>query len=341
MLNSYTQKVISALSALGEKLRQPDAELQQLIATEANHNAWFTPESVAHAVQAIARQLTAQHLTAWLDSYTLPAAHAPKTVGLILAGNIPLVGFHDVICTLIAGHYAQIKASTQDARLILYVLRQLNIIDAELGSHYSVVNKLEGFDAVIATGSNNSSRYFDYYFGKVPHIIRKNRNSVALLTGQETKEQLASLGHDIFDYYGLGCRNVSKLMAPKGYIFDAFFESIESFHTIANHHKYHNNYDYNKAILLVNREPHLDNGFLLLKKDERLTSALAVMHYEEYADLSSAQATLQAQADQIQCVVTQAPVALPGQVVDFGCSQQPGLSDYADGIDTLDFLLKL
>jgi hypothetical protein len=341
MLNSYTKKIISSLTVLGQKLRRPDTELQHLIATEANYNAWFTPESVAHAVQAIAHQLTDDYLTAWLSKYQIPAANAPKTVGLILAGNIPLVGFHDVICTMIAGHQAQIKASTQDARLIVYVLQQLNTIDPELGGRYSIVNRLEGFDAVIATGSNNTSRYFEYYFGKVPHIIRKNRNSVALLTGHETTEQLAALGHDIFDYYGLGCRNVSKLMVPAGYKFDAFFEAIEHMSAIGNHHKYHNNYDYNKAIFLVNREPHLDNGFLLLKQDERLTSALAVLHYEEYTDLAIAQATLQQQAGHIQCVVTEAQVELPAQIVDFGCSQLPGLSDYADGVDTLDFLLKL
>ncbi len=341
MSNSYALSFISALSELGGQLRQPDAELQSIIAAEANHNAWFTPESVTQAVQAIAARLTEGSLTAWLAKYNLPAANAPKTVGLILAGNIPLVGFHDVLCTLAAGHRAQIKASAGDVRLILYVLNEIKRINPQLGSRYEVVNRLENFDAVIATGSNNTSRYFDYYFGKVPNIIRKNRNSVALLTGTESTEQLTALGHDIFDYYGLGCRNVSKLMVLEGYDFNHFFEAIEYLHPVGNHHKYHNNYDYNKAIFLVNREPHLDNGFLLLKKDERLTSALAVLHYEEYETLDDAANSLRQQADQIQCMVTQAGIDAPVQTVDFGCSQQPGLADYADGIDTLDFLLKL
>lgn len=341
MPNPYTQHIINILSALGRKLRQPDEEFNAIIAAEANHNAWFTIDSVNQAIKAVADQLTAEKLTSWLGNYNLPAHDAPKNVGLILAGNIPMVGFHDVLCTLIAGHNAQIKTSSNDARLIRYVLKQLTLLDAELGNRYQIVERLENFDAVIATGSNNSSRYFDYYFGKVPHIIRKNRNSVALLTNEDTSAQLASLGHDIFDYYGLGCRNVSKLMVPAGYNFNQFFEAIEPFHPVGSHHKYHNNYDYNKAIFLVNKEKHLDNGFLLLKQDERLTSALAVLHYEEYTDLEAAQHTLVAQADQIQCVVTQADIDIPVQTVDFGCSQQPGLADYADNIDTLDFLLKL
>lgn len=341
MVNSYTQKLIETFAALGTLLASPDQELTSLIASEANNNAWFTPESVARAIDALAGQLSLQHLTAWLGNYQLPAAGAPKTVGLILAGNIPLVGFHDVMCTLAAGHKAKIKFSSQDSRLITYLLKKLSGIDAELAGRYVITERLENFDAVIATGSNNTSRYFEYYFGKVPHIIRKNRNSVALLTGYETAAQLSSLGNDIFDYFGLGCRNVSKLMVPQGYNFNFFFESIEHFSPVGNHHKYHNNYDYNKAIYLVNRDKHLDNGFLLLKEDERLASPLAVLYYEEYTNLQQANDKLTQLADQIQCVVTTADIEAPVATVDFGCSQQPGLADYADGIDTLDFLLKL
>lgn len=341
MLNSYARHQVDLFAALGRRLAQPDERLAALIASEARHNAWFTPQSVSRAVQAIAVQLSEDSLTRWLTNYDLPARNAPKIIGLILAGNIPLVGFHDVLCTLLAGHKMQIKVSSNDARLILYILEQLTALEANIADSYQITNRLAGFDAVIATGSNNSSRYFDYYFGKVPHIIRKNRNSVALLTGTETTEQLHSLGYDVFDYYGLGCRNVSKLMVPEGYNFDAFFEAIQSHQEVINHHKYHNNYDYNKAILLVNKEKHLDNGFLLLKEDEKLTSPLAVLHYQTYKTFEEATAQLTAQADQIQCVVTAAPIEVPVQVTGFGCSQQPGLADYADGVDTLDFLLKL
>jgi hypothetical protein len=221
-------------------------------------------------------------LEKWLKKYNIVQA-GNKKVGLVLAGNIPLVGFHDVLCVLATGNHALIKVSSQDARLIKYVLNKLVEIDNSYTDKFSFVERLENFDAIIATGSNNTSRYFEYYFGKVPNIIRKNRNSIALLTGNESAEQLSALGHDIFDYYGLGCRNVSKLLVPEGYNFNFFFESIEHFAPIINHHKYNNNYDYNKSIYLVNRDEHLDNGFLLLKQDTRLTSPLACLYYEIYA----------------------------------------------------------
>ncbi|QJD98008.1 acyl-CoA reductase [Mucilaginibacter robiniae] len=340
MSNPSKSNLINAVAELGKQLSSPDATLSQLIQTESNHNAWFTPESVQQAVIASGLQLTIENLTKWLNRYTLQN-HTPQKVGLILAGNIPLVGFHDVLCVLLTGNIALIKASSQDARLIKYVLQLLVDIDNNFAGQYKFVERLEGFDAIIATGSNNTSRYFEYYFSNVPHIIRKNRNSIALLTGRETEEQLRNLGNDIFAYYGLGCRNVSKLLVPQGYDFIPFFEAIESCSNVIQHHKYHNNYDYNKAIYLVNRDKHLDNGFLLLKQDERLASPLAVLFYEEYAYLDAAQTLLAQQSDQIQCVVTRAELNINNQVVDFGESQQPALWDYADGIDTIQFLSNL
>ena len=332
--------LIQIIAELGRRLLNPNATLQQLIQGESNHNAWFTPESVQQAVTATGLSLTEDKLTQWLDRYDLPN-HTPKKVGLILAGNIPMVGFHDVLSVLVSGNIALIKASTQDARLIKNVLQKLVDIEPEIANRYQFIERLEGFDAVIATGSNNSSRYFDYYFSKVPNIIRKNRNSVAVLTGEETTEQLHLLGKDVFDYYGLGCRNVSKLLVPKGYDFIPFFEAIESYHPVGNHHKFHNNYDYNKAIYLVNGDKHLDNGFLLVKEDERMVSPLAVLFYEEYEDLAAAQDWLSKQSEQIQCIVSTAHLQVSNQVVDFGESQQPALWDYADGIDTMQFLTNL
>jgi hypothetical protein len=332
--------LIQILADLGCKLSQPDAQLQQLADTEQHYNPWFTPQNVGQAIQAIGSSLNEAQLEQWLSAYTL-SAHEPKKVGLILAGNIPLVGFHDVLCVLISGNIALIKASSQDARLIKYVLQLLIDIEPAFKDRYQFVERLEGFDAIIATGSNNTSRYFEYYFGKVPNIIRKNRNSVALLTGNESEEQLYNLGKDIFDYYGLGCRNVSKLWVSQGYDFVPFFEAIEPHNTISQHYKYHNNYDYNKAIYLVNRDKHFDNGFLLLKQDNRIASPLAVLFYEEYTDLTAAQRQLTELKDQIQCIVSQAPIQTGNQVVDFGHSQQPALWDYADGIDTLQFLLSI
>lgn len=334
-------QLINAFSALSEYLLNPDDQLFALIESEHHYNSWFTPQNVKRAVVSIAKSLNAADLTAWLGRYPIDANTGSNQVGLILAGNIPLVGFHDVLCVLATGNYALIKASAQDARLVKHILNKLVEIEPVFGHQYSFVERLENFDAVIATGSNNTSRYFEYYFSKVPHIIRKNRNSVAVLTGNETEAQLVELGHDIFDYYGLGCRNVSKLLVPKDYNFKFFFESIQSYYPIINHNKYNNNYDYNKSIYLVNMAKHLDNGFLLLKEDENWVSPLAVLFYEYYDDVSAAEQKISEVSNKIQCVVSVLPLQIPNQVVNFGMSQQPALWDYADGIDTMDFLSNL
>lgn len=328
-------------STLGKELSCPDEELNAIIKDEYHYNAWFTPENVQNAVEAIGQMLNNQDLLTWLNKYQLSGS-APKTIGLVLAGNIPLVGFHDVLCTLITGNRAQIKASTQDARLIRTVLDRLTAIEPAFKYRYTFTERLSNFDAVIATGSNNTSRYFEYYFSKVPHVIRKNRNSVAVLTGTETNEQLYQLGHDIFDYFGLGCRNISKLFVPKGYDFEPFFKAIEPYHNIIHHHKYNNNYDYNKSIYLVNRDRHLDNGFLLLKEDKSMASPLAVLFFEYYESIGSLNDILQHEKDNVQCIVTSAPSSGGwGAAVPFGQSQRPALWDYADGVDTMDFLTKL
>ena len=336
-----TKELINTFSELGKQLSTPDDELGKIINNEQQHNGWFTPENVEKAVKADGLMLNAKDLSSWLNKYDLAKSASAKKIGLILAGNIPLVGFHDVLCVLATGNHALIKASVQDARLIKYVLEKLVAIDSRFKDQFSFVERLENFDAVIATGSNNSSRYFEYYFGRVPHIIRKNRNSLAVLTGNETEQQLYNLGHDIFDYYGLGCRNVSKLLIPNNYDLANFFEAIEPYQPIINHHKYNNNYDYNKSIYLVNGDKHLDNGFLLLKEDERLVSPLAVLYYNYYEDLQAVERLLENESDKIQCIVSTAPLQVKNQVVNFGQSQQPGLADYADGIDTMDFLANL
>jgi len=333
------QELIKSFSALGEQLSNPDEHLTDVINNELHYNAWFTPENVRKAVTAIGQMLNSADLEIWLSKYSFNSAN--KKVGLILAGNIPMVGFHDVLCVLASGNHALIKASSQDNHLIKYVLEKLVEIDNRFAGQFSFIERLADFDAVIATGSNNTSRYFDYYFGKVPNIIRKNRNSIAVLTGNETAEQLHNLGHDIFDYYGLGCRNVSKLLVPGGYNFNFFFESIQDYETIIHHHKYNNNYDYNKSIYLVNRDEHLDNGFLLVKKDERLTSPLAVLFYNNYTDLPAAEQMINAESEKIQCVVSAEALKVDDQLVNFGESQQPKLWGYADGIDTMEFLSNL
>jgi hypothetical protein len=327
-------------STLGTQLSYPDEDLNAVIRDEHHYNAWFTPASVEKAVKSIGKMLNKEDILKWLSRYSLSDSGSKK-IGLVLAGNIPLVGFHDVLCVLISGNHALIKASTQDARLIKYVLGRLEAIEPAFASQYTFTERLENIDAVIATGSNNTSRYFEYYFGKVPNIIRKNRNSIAVLTGSETDEQLYRLGHDIFDYFGLGCRNVSKLLVPKDYDPVPFFEAIEPYQPILNHHKYNNNYDYNKSIYLVNRDRHLDNGFLLLKEDKNMVSPLAVLFFEYYDNMDSLQEHLKQESENIQCIVSSVPLNVNNQVVDFGESQQPALWDYADGVDTMDFLTKL
>lgn len=334
-------QLINIFSALGAQLINPNENLLETIETEHHYNAWFTADSVLHAIKAIGLMLNEKDLTLWLDKYPIENTRSGKKVGLILAGNIPLVGFHDVLCVLITGNYALIKSSSNDARLIKCVLELLTTIEPHYKEQYSFVERLTDFDAVIATGSNNTSRYFEYYFGKVPNIIRKNRSSIAMLRGDETAEQLYQLGHDIFDYFGLGCRNVSKLLVPNDYNFNFFFESIEVYNDIINHNKYNNNYFYNKSIYLVNSDKHLDNNFLLLKEDTRLASPLGVLYFEYYDDLEAAKSKLIEESDRIQCVVSSIPLEINNQVVDFGRSQQPALWDYADGVDTMAFLTNL
>lgn len=334
-------RLTETLICLGKELLKPSEQLLQLITQERQYNAWFTLESVLQAVQSIGKMLNQEDLENWLpkDAGTV---FTGKKVGLVLAGNIPLVGFHDVLCVLASGHFALIKASANDSRLISYILKRWVALDPDFANRYEFTERLANFDAVMATGSNNTSRYFEYYFGKVPNIIRKNRNSLALLSGLESEEDLQKLGHDIFDYFGLGCRSVSKVLVPADYDFGIFFRAIESFQPIINHHKYNNNYDYNKSIYLVNQAKHLDNGFLLLKQDEKLASPLAVLYYDFYTDFNDAASKLNEQKDRIQCVVCGMQL-IDAEVtfVGLGESQQPRLWDYADSVDTMAFLQTL
>jgi hypothetical protein len=326
---------IMAFLQLGHILKNPDEQLSSLIGTSKQYNAWFTPQSTAMAINAISEMLNEPDLEKWISANS-DEPDKMNAIGLILAGNIPLVGFHDILCVLASGNKALIKLSSQDKQLIPYILDKLTEIEPGFKEQFEFIERLKDFDAVIATGSNNTSRYFEYYFSKVPHIIRKNRNSIAVLNGKENREELRSLGHDIFDYYGLGCRNVSKFYVPKGYNFNAFFESIEEFKSVADHHKYNNNYDYNKSIFLVNMDKHLDNGFLLLKEDKRMASPLAVVYYEEYESILEAEKELLENKEGIQCIISSSDLSM--NILPFGQSQRPGLWDYADGVDTMEFL---
>ena len=337
-MSALTQeKVIIAFNKLGKLLTNPTDILGNAFYTAESTNAWFTAENIKKSVLSFAEMLNEVDLAIWFKSVKFSTA--PKKVGLILAGNIPLVGLHDILSVLATGNIALIKLSSADDKLIKAVIAELVKIEPAFEDKIEYVERLKDFDAVIATGSNNSSRYFDYYFSKVPNIIRKNRNSVAVLDGSESFEDIQNLGNDIFDYFGLGCRNVSKIYFPKGYDIANFYEGVESFQPIINHFKYNNNYDYNKSIYLVNAAKHFDNGFLLLKEDERLTSPLAVLFYEEYEQLQALEDKLKNQSENIQCVISKSPLSL--NTFGFGQSQHPKLWDYADDVNTIEFLNNL
>lgn len=339
MSSLHKEQLIIAFKQLGQFMQTPSETFKATIITAAHTNAWFTEEEVNKSLLSLGNMLNEEELTKWFANIEITTS--PKKVGLILAGNIPLVGFHDVMCVLATGNIALIKLSSTDDKLLPALLTQLCIFEPKLASHIIYVERLKDFDAIIATGSNNTSRYFEYYFGKVPNIIRKNRNSVAILTGHESAEELKQLGHDILDYFGMGCRSVSKIFVPKGYEIKNFFEPLQEFQPIINHFKYNNNYDYNKSIYLVNLQQHYDNGFLLLKEDESLSSPLAVLYYEAYENLAQVTEKLTAQQEQIQCVVGKAAIHLAQPLVGFGQSQHPKLWDYADNVDTIYFLNNL
>jgi hypothetical protein len=327
---------------LGKYILDPknEDELQRWFSQARNANGWFTEDNCRLSLISIAKSfLDADKLTAFVRQYSLQDALLSKKVGIIAAGNIPLVGFHDILSTVLGGHIALVKLSREDTPLMLNLIHTLYELNPDFKNYILIADRLNDAQAFIGTGSDNSSRYFEFYFKEKPSIIRKNRTSIAILNGSESGTDLRNLGNDIFRYFGLGCRNVSKLYVPKGYTFDFFYESIAYWNIIQLHHKYNNNYDYNKSIYLVNRVEHLDNGFLLLKQDEALVSPLSVLFFEYYQDLATLNQTLETNSEKIQCIVSNDTFGSTSQA--FGQSQQPALDDFADGIDTMNFLKDL
>jgi len=299
-------------------------------------NPWFTENNIADALNGLAEMLRPDSVARWADMHGgLPKRHTAKKIGIIAAGNIPMVAFHDVLCTVVAGHEAVVKLSAQDQRLLPALFA---LLEAELkGTCFDITwqeGRLGEVDAVIATGSNNTARYFEYYFGKKPHIIRKNRNSVALLNGSETTEELEALSRDIFSYFGMGCRNVSKVYLHESVDFDRLFNALYPYRDIVNHHKYANNYDYYKALWLMNGEDLLDNNFVLLRRTEAIAAPVGVVYFERFTDEDQVRKTLAERREEIQCTVSKTDVP-------FGKSQSPELWDYADGVDTMAFLMGL
>ena len=352
---------IAAFDKLGRYIESHDERLDAYVQRTAHHNPWFTVENQWRMLDAIAAQyLSAEKLRAWTSSApaleatygqavpstssprlrSAKAADAGKTVGLVMAGNIPLVGFHDWMTVLLCGHRAQVKLSDKDPYVLPYLSKKLEELGGMPEGATSFVERLKDFDAVIATGSDNTARYFKQYFGKYPHIIRGNRTSVAVLHGTETQAELQALADDVFAYFGMGCRSISKLYVPEGYQFEALLEVLHEHKQLANHSKWRNNYDYNYALYAINKEPFLMTGPVLLRESDELHSRLATLHYEHYADLANVAIDLNAVKEQLQVVVSAAPV--PGlQVTSPGKAQQPALDDYADGVNTLAFLATL
>jgi hypothetical protein len=341
---------ILAFAELGEHLslinspakQKMNIELFKDVIQQASlNNEWFTPESVHFSVKSIAENLKENQLNEWLSKYPEPENYnAGKNVALIMAGNIPLVGFHDFLTVLIAGHRAVVKLSSKDDVLLKGIAELLININPGFKDYIHFAGeRLKNFDAVIATGSNNSAQYFEYYFGKYPNIIRKNRNSVAVLTGEESNKELELIAEDIFRYFGLGCRNVSKIFIPDDFDLDRLFKAVYHYKEVINHNKYANNYTYNRSVYMMNKIHFYENGFLILKEDIGMSSPISVVFYERYKNLDTVKQRLNIDKEQIQCVVSNVK-ELPQQI-NFGEAQKPKLWDYADNVDTLEFLLSL
>lgn len=328
---------IELLNNLGEYILSDDDSWQVAKEKAGHENGWFIPEFVDLAIQNIAHSfLQKDKLESWVNSYKIPdtdPGFIPKTTGIIMAGNIPLVGFHDLLCVFISGYKANIKTSSKDKVLLNHLAEKWIETEPELKNYIQFSEMLKGCDAYIATGSNNSSRYFEYYFKKYPHIIRKNKTSVAVLTGMETKEELENLSDDVYLYFGLGCRNVTKIYVPEGYDFIPLLGAFKKYNYLAEHHKYKNNYDYNLALHILNKKYYMTNDSILLIEDLSVFSPISQLNYEFYTDKEKLKGSLSENND-LQCIVG-------NDFIPFGKSQTPTLNDHADGMDTLQFLCKL
>ncbi len=344
---------ISSFAALGALLEHYTSQskditgswelrIDEAVQQSERYNPWFTREHQQLALRNIAVLLQKETLEQWIKPYVerINACSEKKRIGIVMAGNIPAVGFHDLLCVLICGYSAIVKCSSQDRFLIPVFADFLKAHDPWFASTIEFTEgQISGFDAVIATGSNNSSRYFESYFSSVPHIIRKNRNSAAVLSGMESPESLSALCDDIFQYFGLGCRNVSRVFVPVGYSFDPLLRAAERYFSFADHHKYSSNYIYYRTIFMMNSDPFWENGVVLLRKADEWGSPVSVLYYTEYSDIIDVNNMLDADKDKVQCVVSELAGINGSQ--PFGSTQRPALGDYADGIDTMAFLCEL
>ncbi len=351
------EKRIIAFAALGKILKgigekgQGTDQLSVAIDNARKHNRWFTEDTILLAMNSLGEMLEEGKLRKWMDTY--PEAQSQKakkgSVGVVMAGNVPLVGFHDFLCVLMCGRAFVGKLSSDDKFLLPAVAEILIQIEPAFKPLILFTdqpfNKPTNISAFIATGSNNSARYFEYYFSKYPHIIRKNRNAVAVLDGTESEADLKNLGKDIFQYFGLGCRNVSKIFIPQDYNLDKLFSALVDFGDIIHHNKYANNYNYYRTIYLLNTEKFLDNNFLLVKECEQIASPVATLYYERYERKVELIKRIEENRESIQCIIASPLAPLQRErgmsCIEFGKSQSPELWDYADGVDTMKFLMNL
>lgn len=329
------QEKINALEQLGNYLLNNKEEYQSIINEAYLKNPWFTKENCQLAIEAIAKAfLNATLLKQWLSQYKTANSNK-KVVGLVLAGNIPLVGFHDILCVLMSDNIAQIKLSSKDDVLLPFILSKLVKIDVQFKEQFMFVPRLNQFDAIIATGSNSTALHFEQYFGKYPHIIRKNRNSVAIINDETTIENLQALGNDVFSFFGMGCRNVSKIYVPKNFEFSILNKAWDTLYgDVMLHHKYKNNLDYQRTVYLMTSTPLVDIDFINIIENNQILSPIACLYYEYYDSIDTLNEQLLLKSDEIQCIVGTNHIA-------FGNAQMPTLNDYADGIDTMQFLLRL
>lgn len=330
------ERRITAFAALGDFVLKNPVSLQEIVNKTFIYNTWFTIDNINQALQNIAIEfLNKEKLENWISGYgSKITTHDTKTIAIVAAGNIPMVAFHDILCVLISGNKLQLKLSEKDQYLLPFLLEQLIVIEPDFKELISIQFKLEKFDAIIATGSNNTAKHFAYYFGKYKNIIRRNRNSVAILTGEETKEDIENLGHDIFDYFGLGCRNVSKIFVPEKYDLYSLKDGLTKHIGVNQHNQYMNNLDYQRTLYLMNQTPLIDIDFINIVENNSLHSPISCLHVERYKTLEDVKKIIAEQAENIQCVIGKG-------YLEFGKSQQPGLSDYADNVDTMEFILNL
>lgn len=332
-LNLQERKDLLVL--LGEFMGGEDEEWAFYKQKAYSENRWFIPEFIELAVQNIViNYLQADQLQRLIDQYNIPHENIkPKRIGIVMAGNIPLVGFHDFLCVFITGHIAVIKPSSKDEVLISFLVRKMKQWNREAEQFILIQDLLKDCDAYIATGSNNSARYFEFYFRKRPNIIRKNRTSIAVLTGNETQEELNLLADDVHQYFGLGCRNVTKIFVPYGYDFVPLLNSFRKYHHLINHNKYRNNYEYNLAVHILNKHPYMTNESIILVEESSTFSPISQLNYEFYSDITKVYRQLEGDQS-IQCVVG-------NQREKFGEAQVPGICTFADNVDTMNFLLGL